>query len=269
MKPASLIGAFQLGVALWCALPVQAEPVVFMSTDSPPYWSAQLPDNGYAGSMLNLFSAEAGVDYAIEYLPVKRYSNSNATFIVGDPDLLNDPKHLAIFPIGLFHAAFFFYTPHQAVIEVHSLRNMKGHTLGVLRGSIQNKEDFIRQGVNVEENDSVESLIKKLKRGRIDFCILVEGSGRYMIQKLFPTEQDKFSQVIIPSLTRPIAVMIDVQSPDGKVIAKRYQQVLEKTLHSKKYQSIVEAYYGKNNIPANRDVELQKFIKFYSNTWTN
>ena len=217
--------------------------------------------------MLHLISTAADVTYAIEYLPVKRFSSSVAAFIVGDPDLLNDQKHRAIFPIGIFRAAFFFYKPHRRVIEMHSLRDMKGHTLGVLRGSIEDKTDFVRHGIKVEESDSVESLLKKLKRGRIDFCIVVAGSGRYMIRKLFPNEQENFSQVIIPSLTRPIAIMIDMSVPEGEAIAQRYRQVLDKTLHSQKYRSIVEDYYGKNNIPADRDAQLDKFIKHYANTW--
>ena len=268
MKPAPLIGVISIGVALLLTLPVEAKSMEFVSTDTPPYWSSKLPENGFGGSILHLISAAADVTYAIKYLPVKRYSTSVAPFIVGDPDLLTNQKDRAIFPIGVFYSAFFFYRPHHELIKVHSMKDMKGHTLGVLRGSIEDKAEFVRQGVKVEENDSVESLLKKLKKGRIDFCILVAGSGRYMIQQLFPDEQESFSQEIIPALTRPITIMIDMHDTEGRMIAQRYRQVLSKTLHSKNYQSIMEGFYDKDYIPVNRNAKLDKFIKYYANTWT-
>lgn len=248
---------------------LQAAPVVFQSTETPPYWSAQLPDNGYGGSILKLLSDAAQVPYSIEYLPVKRFRNSTATFIVGDPDVLISQKHRAIFPIAIFHSAFFYYKPRHDVIEYHSLRDLQGYTLGVLRGTIENKADFLRNGVSVEESDSIESLFRKLKQGRIDFCITVIGAGNYTIQRSFPAEQHDFVQSRIPGLDRPIAIMIDVDVPEGKIMAGRYRQVLDKTLHSREYHDRVEAFYGKGNIPADREQQLNKFITNYAPSWDN
>lgn len=265
MSYAALIGKVLIGVLL--AVSVRAEPVVFQSTDTPPYWSAQLPENGFGGALLRLFSDEAGVAYSIEYLPVKRYRQSLATYMVGDPDILTNQKHRAIFPIGIFQSAFFYYKPRHDEFKFLSLRDLQGYTLGVLRGTIEDKARFISYGIKVEESDSVESLIRKLARGRIDFCITVEGAGRYTIQRLFPDEQDNFAQAVIPGLNRPVAIMIDIDDLEGKAIAQRYQQILDKTLHSGKYQAILEKFYGKNNVPADRHEQLNKFIQYYQNTW--
>ncbi|MDO8207093.1 MAG: transporter substrate-binding domain-containing protein [Gallionella sp.] len=269
MSFATLIGKVSIRVValLLLAVSVRAEPVVFQSTDTPPYWSAQLPENGLGGALLHLFSQNAGVAYSIDYLPIKRYRQSVATYMVGDPDILINQKHRAIFPIGIFRSAFFYYKPRHDVIKFQSLRDLQGHTLGVLRGTIEDKERFVSNGIKVEESDSVESLLRKLVRGRIDFCITVEGTGRYTIQQLFPNEQDNFVQAIIPGLNRPVAIMIDVDVPEGKEIARRYRQVLDKTLHSAKYQAILENFYGKNNVPADRQEQLNKFIQYYQNTW--
>ena len=247
----------------------RAENVVFQSTDTPPYWSESLPENGVAGAMLHLLSAAAGVEYSVKYLPVKRYRNSLDTYIVGDPDILINQKRRAIFPIGLFSSGFFYYKPRHGVIEYHSLRDLKGHTLGVLRGTIEDKSYFVSNGINVEESDSVGSLLKKLKRGRIDFCILVDGTGRYTIQQLFPAEQDNFVHQVIKGSARPIAIMIDVTDPAGKAVAQRYRQVLDKTLKSREYQDILEKFYGKNKIPGDRAGQLNSFVQYYESSWDN
>ncbi|HCI53533.1 MAG TPA: hypothetical protein DE312_09515 [Gallionella sp.] len=254
------------GVSLW-AMSSYAEPVVFQSTDTPPYWSAELPDNGVGGAVLKLVSEAAGISYTIDYLPVARYRRSDAPYIVGDPDILINQKPRAIFPIGVFRSAFFYYKPNHDVIAYRSLRDLKGHSMGVLRGTLEDKSRFAKNGIKVEESDSVESLLRKLKRGRIDFCITVAGTGRYTIEQLFPDETDHFVLQMIPGLNRPIAIMIDVESQEGRALAQRYRQVLGKTLHSPKYDALLERFYGRDQIPVNHSEELDQFIRFYASSW--
>lgn len=260
---------FALSLATAGLARAENNPVVFQSTDTPPFWSASLPDNGMGGAILQMLSAAAGVSYSIEYLPVKRFRHSLATYIVGDPDILLNQKRRAVFPIGTFRSAFFYYKPHHDVIEFHSLRDLEGHTLGVLRGTLEDKDYFARNGIKVEENDSIESLLKKLKRGRIDFCILVDAAGQYAIKQIFPEEQDNFAMAAIPGSVRPIAIMIDVDAPEGKAVALRYRKVLDKTLRSRKYQDILEKFYGRNNVPADRLEQLKKFEQYYASDWDN
>lgn len=269
MTSAALIVKIMIRVVVLCLLAgtALAHPVEFQSTDTPPYWSAKLPDNGLGGAILKLLSDEAGVAYTINYLPVKRFRRSGATYLLGDPDILVNQTHRAIFPIGVFNSAFFYYQPRQAAIEVHSLKDLQGRTLGVLRGTIEDKEFFTRSGVKVEESDSVASLLYKLKRGRIDVCILVEGTGRYTIGQLFPAEQAAFAGVLIPGLARPIAVMIDLDNPEGKAIAQRYRMVLDKMMKSQKYRSVLKDFYGPQKIPADRIEQLDKFKHDYAKTW--
>lgn len=267
MKIATLVVHATIRVAAFClfAVSVQAEPVVFESTDTPPYWSASLPDNGIGGRILKLLSAEAGVSYTIDYLPVKRFRNSTATYIVGDPDILVNQANRAIFPIGIFRSAFFYYKPRHDVLKLNSLRDLRGLTLGVLRGTIEDKSDFVRNGVRVEESDSVESLLRKLKRGRVDLCIMVGGTGRYKIRELFPAERDDFAQVYVEGLDRPLSIMVDMNDPEGKSIAQRYRKVLEKTLKSQKYRDILSDFYGSGI--TGREDKLDSYIRYYADTW--
>lgn len=245
------------------------KPIVFQSTDTPPYWSANLPDNGLGGAILKLVSEAAKVDYSIEYLPVKRFRKSLSPYIVGDPELLIHSKRRAIFPIGLFRAAFFYYKPKHDVIRLNSPKDLRGYTLGVLRGTLEDKDYFDKYGINVEESDTVESLLRKLKKGRIDFCILVRGTGDYTIQQLFPEETAAFAKAIIPGSFRPLAMMIDLSNPEGQAAAQRYRKVLERVLHSPEYRQIIENFYGKNNIPVDFFEQLNKFLNYYASTWDN
>lgn len=268
-RKGAALALFVLLLATMGMARAENHPVVFQSTDTPPFWSVSLPENGLGGAILKLVSAAASVPYSIEYLPVKRFRHSLATYIVGDPDMLINQKPRAVFPIGLFRSAFFYYKPHHAVLDFHSQKDLPRHTLGVLRGTLEDKDYFVRKGIKVEESDSVESLLKKLKRGRIDFCILVDATGRYTIKQIFPAEQDNFVQVAIPGSIRPIAIMIDMKVPEGRAVAQRYQQVLDKTLSSQEYHAILENFYGKNNIPGNTFEQLRIFEQVYASDWDN
>lgn len=247
----------------------ESKPIVFLSTDTPPFWSPTLPDNGVGGAALGLVSAAAGVSYAIEYLPIKRFRRTQTPYMVGDPENLVSQEHRAIFPIGIFRSAVFYYKPHHAVIDFDSLQDLRGYTLGALRGTIEDKDYFVRHGVNIEETNSIPSLLQMLKRGRIDVCIIVAGTGRHTIRRLFPDEQDQFAQIILPALSRPLTIIIDTSTPEGREVARRYGRVLEKTLHSQRYREILENYYGKDGIPGNLFDLLDKFVKTYASTWGN
>lgn len=260
--------ALSLALALLILLPGisrgENDLVVFQSTETPPIWSSSLPEHGMGGAILSLLSEAAGVQYSINYLPVKRFRNSRATFIVGDPDILDYQERRAIFPIGIFRSAFFYYKPHHDVIPIQGLKELQGHTLGVLRGTIENKEAFLSNDIKVEESDSAVSLLNKLERGRIDFAIMVRVSGLYEIKQLFPDKVGDFASVLIPRTERPMAVMINLDDPQGKEVAQRYRQVLKQTLHSRQYHAIIKQFYGAGEETRNH---LERFVEFYESTW--
>jgi polar amino acid transport system substrate-binding protein len=261
-----ILQALLVGVLLFLGMaPARADlaPIVFESTDTPPFWSPTLPDDGLSGSLLKLLSANAGVRYAIDYLPVKRFRQSQATFIVGDPDILMNKRARAILPFGVFRSSFFYYKPHQDVIALHSLRDLRGHTLGVLRGTIEDQAVFAENGINVEESNTVESLLRKLRQGRIDLCILVDLTGKYVIKQLFPDEAEQFVTVEIPSSVRPIAIMIDLSDPRGREVAQRYRKILDTTIASPEYRRLLERFYGVGNIPSDRLEILKRFEHYY------
>ncbi len=242
----------------------ESDAIQFQSTETPPIWSPTLPDSGIGGAILQLLSTAANISYKIEYLPIKRFRQSSAPYLLGDPDILTAQKNYAVLPIMTFDSAFFFYLPHRQAVAVHSLKDLKGYNLGVLRGTVEDKSYFTSQGINVEENDSIESLLKKIKKGRIDVCILVRIAGVDMINRLFPQEQKNFANLSIPKSERPVALIIDQDLDEGKAIASQYQKVLQKTLRSREYWEILESYYGKNNVPDDWFERLDKFESIYA-----
>lgn len=242
--------------------------VVYQSTETHPFWSASLPENGFGGALLRLLSDAAGVSYSLEYLPIKRFRSSVSSYIVGDPDVLVYKEHRAIFPLFIFHAAFFYYKPHHEVIQFHDIRDLQGHIMGVLRGTIEDPDYFVRKGIRVEESDSEIALLKKLHKGRVDFVILVHASGLYSIRQIFPQEVDDFAGVVIAGSERPAAIMVDISSPEGRAVAQRYSRVIRQTLRSPQYRTILEHHVGADHDLIENFDTLNRFVDYYESTWT-
>ncbi|MDD4963070.1 MAG: transporter substrate-binding domain-containing protein [Gallionella sp.] len=248
---------------------VQAEvgTLVFQSTETPPIWSETMPSGGMGGEILHLLSEIAGVTYTINYLPVKRFSASTAPYLVGNPNILTTEKNRAILPIGVFHLAYFYYRPHHDVIHIRSTADLSGHTIGVLRGTIEDVNSFARLKIKVQESDSNETLLRMLQKGRIDVAIMVDLTGEYLIQTEFADEQHNFVRIIVPSFVRPIAVMMDMNKPEGRHLARQYHQALRKAIHSPQYHEIMQKYYGKGTAANEAHVELTRLLDYYESTW--
>jgi hypothetical protein len=61
--------------------------------------------------------------------------------------------------------------------------------------------------------------------------------------------------------------MVDLEAPDGKVIARRYSQVMKKTLESREYQEIVHKYYGTDAEAAKAQKTVGRLVEFYMSSW--
>ncbi|MDD2777045.1 MAG: transporter substrate-binding domain-containing protein [Gallionella sp.] len=241
--------------------------IVFQSTETPPIWSETMTNGGMGCEILHLLSEIAGVKYAIHYLPVKRFNASTAPYLVGNPNLLTTEKNRAILPIGVFHLAYFYYRPHHDVIKIRSIEDLSGHTIGVLRGTIEDMNPFARLKIKVQESDSNETLLRMLQKGRIDVAIMVDLTGRHLIQTEFADEQHNFMRIIVPDSVRPIAIMMEMDTPNGQDIAQRYHQALRKAMHSPQYHEIMQKYYGKGTAANEAHLELTRLLDYYESTW--
>ncbi|MBK9160086.1 MAG: transporter substrate-binding domain-containing protein [Nitrosomonadales bacterium] len=246
----------------------QEATVVFDSTETPPIWSASIPGGGLGGELLSLLSKKAGVSYSMRYLPPARYSRSTSPFIVGNPNLLVNERNRAIFPIGHIHLTYFYYRPEHEPSPIRTLADLAGHRLGLLRGTVEDLEAFERLKVKVEQADSVTSLVRMLKKGRIDVAILTELPALHVIQQEFPGAQDDFVRLHVPGASQPIAVMVDLDAPGGRDIAKRYRQALLEYHRSPQYLEIQRKHHDHDPGGARTDSDLlERLLLLYESTW--
>ena len=262
MKRAKVVWIILLVQVLIFAIPAFADKriVEFSSTETPPFWSANLPEDGMAGEILHAISKEIGVKSVIKYIPMERIRKNLTSNHVGNPEIFSGQEFSAIVTIAVFRVAFFYYRPnHKKEIHYTGLDDIKGFKLGIIRGTLGDVSFLHEKGIEVEPSNSEISLIKKLRYGRIDLCSMVKLTGFYKINSIFPKDAENFAYFDIKGSVRPITIMIDKTYPDGRDLGEKYSNGLERIIESGAYTEILEKYYGRGKIPRDWFMQLEKF----------
>ena len=247
----------------------QEGDVIFGSSDTPPFWSETMPDDGFCGEIFHAISREINVKSVIEYHAVQRLIEITAKTpfnIAGNPALFAPKQeYVAIVPIAMFRVAFFYYsTTPEKKITYKSLTDLKEYTIGVRKGIITDRTHFDNAGIKFEESYSNESLYKKLKLGRLDLCLDIELAGLMATKKLFPGDLEHFRRIELPESVTPIAIMFHRDYPHGKELGSRYLNGLMTIIENGKYHQILEKYFGEGNIPEHWFSQLGKYINRYA-----
>lgn len=238
--------------------------VEFGSSETPPYWSDHLPYKGLGGEILDAISREVGLTSRINFYPTSRIFEMKTGNHLGDPGHWPKQKFVAVIPIAIFNSSLFYYTPHfKNEFVFKRIEDLKGHTIGILKGSMDDTALFAEHGIRVEESYKRDSLFKKLKLGRIDLCGVTSLSGIGIVKKLFPDEVENFAQIPLPRSVSAISIMIDVGSKNAEEIAKKYEKGLNTIMSNGKYLDILEKYYGQGNIPMDWFRHLDRFKAGY------
>jgi len=261
-----VLGTLLFGYCLNCEKPLALgrEIVELGSSETPPFWSANLANDGMCGEILHAISANSGITSKIVFYPTKRLIRMKTGNHVGDPEHWPDQKFEAVIPIATFCSSFYYYKPnHEKAIVFKDLGDLKGFTIGVIKRSIEDTSFFESRGIRIEESYKQESLFKKLKLGRIDLCGMVDLSGIVILNSLFPDEKGNFARIPLPRSVSAICIMIDADYPNAKQIADQYRAGLDTVVANGTYRSILQKYYGPNNVPKDWFVQLLRFRAQY------
>lgn len=232
---------------LFLSIFAHADVVLLNANESPPYWSRNLPFNGLGGEIIAAISNAADLESHIEFMPLKRLIEDTSMNELGNPAFyMQNQEYAAIIPIAISQVSLFSCncnSQQKNPIQFKTISDLKGYRIGVLSGSILNKKAFEQVGIKFETSYTQESLFKKLHYGRLDLVLEIDVVGRQMITKLFPNERGKFFEAQLPQTIAPIAIMLDKNYPNAKLIGQRYQQGLNEIIKNGRYAEIIESYY--------------------------
>jgi len=242
-----------------------ADTIQFDANESPPYWSETAEFNGMCGEILHELSQSIGLQAKIDFQPLQRLIENDSNNDLGDPAFyVKNQDFSAIIPIAIFQNSFHYYLPnHQQTLQVERWEDLKGLRVGALKGALGQEEFFTELGIYFEESYTQESLIKKLRLGRLDVVIEIDLVAKQIIRKLFPDDEDNFYLIPISDSTSPIAIMIDVNYPNVSRLAGQYRTGLASMIKNGSYQKVIEKYYGQGQIPDSWFINMDKYQRLY------
>lgn len=222
------------------------EKIKIVTWEWPPYVSKNMANNGIIGEIVKEAFNEEGVDVEFVYMPWKRgeievkKGNYFGTFPYVETE---ERKSEFEFSNSIFISkGKFFYLKNSSVNkEWHKFEDLKKYKIGGTLGYWYS-EIFKEKGLNVDYVASDEQNFMKLYSKRVDIVPTDELVGKYIIDKLYSNEKEKF-EIMDGELNRgELKMMVSKNYSGYKSILNRFNEGLDKIKINGKYKTIIEKY---------------------------
>lgn len=238
-------------VMLACAVFCHAgEPIIIVSDDYQPYTSSK---NGGSGVILDIVKQvfdEIHIETVFKFYPWKRCEAHVAKGIafaavpyfktearLGRYDF-SDPV------IYSFNRFFFNKEKFPKGFEWNTLEDFRGYTMGSILGYWY-MPAFERAGLRTEAVASDLQNMEKLIHRRIDFTLVDELTGRWLLREYFSKETEKIRMLEKPESFIEFYLLISRTYPNSAGITERFNNGLRMLKENGGYRKILEDY----NIP--------------------
>ena len=258
------------------ALVVQtkAENIEIHTFDYPPFMDMSDPMDGLLGKIIHAAFNEVGIEPKFIYYPPLRMFNlyigaQDVLACVGPVTLIqrqtpDKRKQVIGFPpmVNIIMAFLYHLPTHgNKPTAYEKLSELSGYRVGVIRGS--NTISVLKEnGIDVIET-SIQSQMKMLKGGRIDYCAISFLTGRELLKTLFPKNTNDFAFMEKPIMELPSSIYFNKGFPESEQYAINFEKGFNTIVNNGRYLQILESYYGKNNIPGEYQPLFDSFGIWY------
>ncbi|MHC4887740.1 MAG: substrate-binding periplasmic protein [Planctomycetota bacterium] len=248
-------------IALLFALPRPpcahaGEKVVIVSGDYVPYTSSEKSGSGAAIDIVRKSLALVEIEVNFKFYPWKRCEThvKHGTAFAAVPYFKTKERHETFNFSNPIIRSFnrFFYRKAQFPngFQWKTLKDFKGYRMGGILGYWY-LPAFKRAGLDVVlVRDDVQNLTK-LSKGRIDFTVIDEITGKLLIEKHLPKEADSIAVLEKPESFDTFHLLTSRSYPDSGKLQQAFNRGLKMLIKSGDYHRILKAY----NFPAHFTVE--------------
>ncbi len=140
---------------------------------------------------------------------------------------------------------FFYYKANMEKISYKKLEELKSYKIAGARGN-----SYMRllenAGLDVQQVNDQEQLVKLLKRGRVDLVPLDKEGGRIILKNLFPKQYRNFGtldqRVGIDEKKDASHLLVSRRYPNAKELTLRFNEALIRIKEKGTYQEIIDKY---------------------------
>lgn len=188
-------------MVLATAAPGLGQPVPFNTGEWEPFTSDKMPQQGCATELVAAICKAGGIDPDFHFFPWLR---AEALVETGEafgafPYAMNEPRKAAFdFSDPLFYTApkFIYRVDGTSFgsLRVASLADLRPYSVALLAGT-WTEGDLRSAGIRVHLVNAVDSGVKMLQSGRVDFLVEDETVAFAAIERVCPGEADSFKSL--------------------------------------------------------------------------
>lgn len=231
-----------------CSIARAQEPLVFVTSDYPPY---VIEDSGLAkGIVPDLIRAifkDTGIEVEFSFQPWNRGQKSvtQGAAFAGFPYVITEQR-AEIFDFSDPFVAFipkFFYKKTQFPLGFswQKLQDFHGYRMGGVRG-FWYEPAFNALGLKVNYVSTDLQNMNMLLKERIDFTLIDELVGWHLIKTHFPEQMLAFAVADKPESSTTLHLMVSRNYPNAKALTQVFNQGLKRVKENGHYQEILHNY---------------------------
>ncbi len=212
-----------------------------------PYVSKEIAGGGMSREIVEAALNEAGLDFEMCFFPWKRamLSMKNGQYGASFPWVKRKSREKYSLYSGPLHkykiSLFYLKDKYPEGIENTSVTALKNLSIGVVRGYVQGVQ-YKEMGLRVIELTDNEMGIQMLVRGYIDLMSESSDVGRYVINKIYPDQKDRFGDVAAPIESESLYMLFPKVKGNSPDILRKFNAGLKKIKENGKYDHIVQKY---------------------------
>ena len=220
------------------------------TVDFPPYISSEVIDGGVISEIINSVLSAAEIDAVITRHPVQRMVRyyllqEHAIAAVGRRMIFTaeEKKDLIFIPVTALEEKYYYYKPtHPKGLNWgKGISGFNGLIYGSQHG--ENVDEYKKAGIQVKYGRSM-ALLKKLKRGSVDFVALPSLTVEWLINRYMGEEKENFVAMDKDAGTEMLYIIFNRKHAEGTEAAGKFKKALSEMIADGRYQQIIEKHLG-------------------------
>lgn len=244
------------------------EKITISAFDYPPYMDESRPEKGLFCELAYEAYKAVGYEASFKFYPLKR----STMYVMEGRELAqlgtewNFPeesrkKDIHALPMFYYRVVGFYLKDRFREIKFKTLKDLRGYSIGVIRGSSDSAILMKDKELKVEEVNRMEQLFKKLYANRNDIVTTVELSGLAYLSENYPNEKDRcaMTEDAVQGLIGQI--VFSNKYPNSQKYTDAFKEGLSLIRENGNYMKVFEKYYGAGKVPkVVSDIEKEVYV---------
>ena len=218
--------------------------MVFVTGEWPPFTGEGLPDRGFFTRYADLLAQDMGVRASIQFVPwlraeaMLKKGEAFAAFPYSKTPSRSEHFDFSAPVTRTVSKLFFRKSLFPGAKSTPSLEDLKGHLIGVTRGSGA-QEELGRSGIRLETSVSDEGLMRMLIAKRFDKAVMNEHVGWHYLKKITANPGSFLATADLPLTSYDTMFMVSRAYPGRQELLGRMNRSIARLAQSKVYESLV------------------------------